>query len=65
VERRVFCSREAEQAWNRRRADLRSLDDVAQELSEVIGVSTSSTGELPNLRPVISPSEIHSDGPLI
>ena len=35
VERRVYGPREAEQAWNRRRADLASLGDVAEELSEV------------------------------
>jgi hypothetical protein len=31
----VYGSREAEQAWNRRRADLEALDNVAEELSEV------------------------------
>jgi len=35
VERRVYSSRDAEQAWNRRRADLVSLDNVAQELADV------------------------------
>jgi hypothetical protein len=35
VQRRVYGSREAEQAWNRRRADLEALDNVAEELSEV------------------------------
>ena len=33
--RRVYGPRDLEKAWNRRRADLRSLDNVAQELSEV------------------------------
>ena len=31
----MYGPREAEQAWNRRRADLASLGDVAEELSEV------------------------------
>jgi hypothetical protein len=35
AERRVYSHQDAAEAWNRRRADLRSLDDVAQELTEV------------------------------
>jgi hypothetical protein len=35
AERRVYSRQDAADAWNRRRADLRSLDDVAQELAEV------------------------------
>jgi len=34
-ERRVYSLQDAAEAWNRRRADLRSLDDVAHELTEV------------------------------
>ena len=35
VERTVYSARDAERAWMRRRADLRSLDNVEHELTDI------------------------------